>query len=612
MRQRFDSRAIFAAVAAVVVVLAVVVIATGLYYFNTITGLVVQADSIMPNDQAEGAAIVGVTARMVIIVVGATLLAVGAIAALLVYRSRRELQGERYVQSIYQAIGENIDTAIFIVDGADRVVEAVFENVQDILGVPATKFFVMDGLSSNEAYAKVAAIVHSGASDERREWEFQCFNAAFGRDMWLRVTSCPVMLGGDEKIIYSLTDVTGEHDIRQRLLDSVAAAEEANHAKSNFLASMSHDIRTPMNAILGFSALIDRDADNPQAVREYNRKIATSGQHLLGLINDVLDMSKIESGKTTLASAQFNLGETVASVDAMMRPQTNAKHQTFTVEMAGVTHEALMGDEGRLRQILMNVLSNAMKYTPDGGSILFRIDGSLKRRGSLQHLRIIVRDTGIGMSQEYLDTIFDSFSREESSLTNKIQGTGLGMAITKNLVDLMGGTITVESELGAGSTFIIDLDFPPAEEEAAARAVDAAASRAVDADAALGGKHFLVAEDNDLNAEIIAAILDIHGASCEVAENGRAAVEKFAASEPGAFDVIFMDVQMPVMNGHEAARAIRALDRPDAQTIPIIAMTANAFAEDEREALAAGMNAHVAKPIDLAVLARTVASLTSR
>ncbi|MVX61108.1 response regulator [Enterorhabdus mucosicola] len=610
MRQRFDSRAIFAAVAAVVAVLAVVVIVTGLRYFSTIHELVVQADSIMPNDEAEGAAIVRVTARMVAILVGSILLAVGAIAALLAYRSRRERRGERYVQNIYRVIGANIDTAIFIVDRADNVVEAVFENIQDILGVPATQFFAVDDLSSNEAYAKVAAIVHSGAPDERHLWEFQCFNSVFGRNMWLRITSQPVLLDGDEKVIYSLVDVTADYDIRQKLMDSVAAAEEANRAKSHFLSSMSHDIRTPMNAILGFSTLIDRDAENPEAVREYNRKIATSGQHLLGLINDVLDMSKIESGKTTLAAAEFRLPEVVASVEAMMRPQTNAKHQAFTVEVTGVTHEALVGDEGRLRQILMNVLSNAMKYTPDGGSILFRIDGSLKRRGSLQHLRIIVKDTGIGMSPDYLATIFDSFSREESSLTNKIQGTGLGMAITKNLVDLMGGTITVESTLGAGSTFIIDLDFPPADESAGTGVEGAPAPVEVDADAALGGRHFLVAEDNDLNAEIIAAILGMHGATCEIAENGQAAVEKFAASRPGTFDMIFMDVQMPVMNGHEAARAIRALEREDARDIPIIAMTANAFAEDEREALAAGMNAHVAKPIDLRMLARTVAGLT--
>ena len=230
------------------------------------------------------------------------------------------------------------------------------------------------------------------------------------------MTARPVMLAEREKTIFSLTEVTADHEIRARLERAATAAEDANRAKSSFLSSMSHDIRTPMNAILGFSTLIDREADNPAHVRDYNRKIATSGQHLLGLINDVLDMSKIEAGKTTLAASAFALSGTVESVEAMMRQQTDAKNQVFTVEVDKVEHDRLVGDEGRLRQILMNLLSNAMKYTPEGGHILFRVDGSAKRHGELQHLRIIVRDDGIGMSKDYLATIFDSFTREESSL----------------------------------------------------------------------------------------------------------------------------------------------------------------------------------------------------
>ena len=516
-------------------------------------------------------------------------------------------------QSVYSAIGANIDTAIFIVDRKERLIEAVFENTQDILGIPARDFFVPNELSPNEAYTHVAAIVHSGAGDKARTWEFEAHNPALGRSQWLRMTARPVMLAEREKTIFSLTDVTADHEIRARLERAATAAEDANRAKSSFLSSMSHDIRTPMNAILGFSTLIDREVDNPAHVRDYNRKIATSGQHLLGLINDVLDMSKIEAGKTTLAESAFALSGTVESVEAMMRQQTDAKNQVFTVEVDKVEHDRLVGDEGRLRQILMNLLSNAMKYTPEGGHILFRVDGSAKRHGELQHLRIIVRDDGIGMSKDYLATIFDSFTREESSLTNKVQGTGLGMAITKNLVDLMGGTISVESELGTGSTFIVDLDFPPAGDESdgseggdGKRAGDASGTGGN----ALAHKHVLVAEDNALNAEVITAILNIHDATCEVAANGEEAVAKFRESAPGTFDMIFMDVQMPVMNGHDAARAIRAMDRPDAGTIPIIAMTANAFAEDERQALACGMNAHVAKPIDVHNLERVVAELS--
>lgn len=430
-----------------------------------------------------------------------------------------------------------------------------------------------------------------------------------------------VVRGGDwpqaHNIVLGLrsVDVQTREEMKKKALleEALTQANKANAAKSAFLSNMSHDIRTPMNAILGFSTLIDREADNPAHVRDYNRKIATSGQHLLGLINDVLDMSKIEAGKTTLAASAFALSGTVESVEAMMRQQTDAKNQVFTVEVDKVEHDRLVGDEGRLRQILMNLLSNAMKYTPEGGHILFRVDGSAKRHGKLQHLRIIVRDDGIGMSKDYLATIFDSFTREESSLTNKVQGTGLGMAITKNLVDLMGGTISVESELGTGSTFIVDLDFPPAGDESDGTEGDGG-KRAGDASGADGNalahKHVLVAEDNALNAEVITAILNIHDATCEVAANGEEAVAKFGMSAPGTFDMIFMDVQMPVMNGHDAARAIRAMDRPDAGTIPIIAMTANAFAEDERQALACGMNAHVAKPIDVHALERVVAKLS--
>ena len=559
--------------------------------------------------EADGAQIVGLTTQMVAVLAVAVGLAAAAIVALLVYRRRREQRYEQYLQSVYSAIGANIDTAIFIVDAEERLVEAVFENTQDILGIPARDFFTVNPLSPNEAYAKVAAIVHSGGAGEQSSWEFEADNPALGRSMWLRMTARHVQLAERDKVIFSLSDTTADHETRARLQRAADEAEDANRAKSHFLSSMSHDIRTPMNAILGFSTLIDREAGDPDAVRDYNRKIATSGQHLLGLINDVLDMSKIESGKTTLASMPFDLTGTVESVEAMMRQQTDAKKQVFTVEVTAVSHHRLLGDEGRLRQILMNLLSNAMKYTPEHGTILLSIDGSAKRDDSLQHLRIVVRDNGIGMSREYLDTIFDSFTREESSLTNKIQGTGLGMAITKSLVDLMGGAISVESAPGAGSTFTIDLDFPIAADEKAPRAADVAGTPASEA---LSGKHFLVAEDNELNAEIIGAILGMYDATCEVAANGEEAVDKFSAAAPGTFDMIFMDVQMPVMNGHEAARAIRAMEREDARAIPIVAMTANAFAEDERAALDSGMNAHVAKPIDIKKLQRVVAALTAK
>ena len=316
--------------------------------------------------ESDGTQIVGITNQMVAVLAVAVAVAAAAMVALMVYRRRREHRYEQYIQSVYSAIGANIDTAIFIVDRKERLIEAVFENTQDILGIPARDFFVPNELSPNEAYANVAAIVHSGVGDKARTWEFEADNPALGRSQWLRMTARPVMLAEREKTIFSLTDVTADHEIRARLERAATAAEDANRAKSSFLSSMSHDIRTPMNAILGFSTLIDREADNPAHVRDYNRKIATSGQHLLGLINDVLDMSKIEAGKTTLAASAFALSGTVESVEAMMRQQTDAKNQVFTVEVDKVEHDRLVGDEGRLRQILMNLLSNAMKYTPGG------------------------------------------------------------------------------------------------------------------------------------------------------------------------------------------------------------------------------------------------------
>ena len=400
---------------------------------------------------------------------------------------------------------------------------------------------------------------------------------------------------------------------RQREL--MAVAEEASRAKSTFLSSMSHDIRTPMNAIVGFATLLERDADNPEAVRAYTSKITTSSQHLLGLINDVLDMSKIEAGKTTLTLNEFHLADTVDAVDAMTRPLTDAKDQVFTVEMEGLgsPSEGIVGDEGRLRQIIMNLLSNAMKYTHEGGHVLLRVTGGPVDDEGMRPVTITVRDDGAGMDADFQKSIFDMFSRAESSLTNKVQGTGLGMAITKNLVELMGGRIEVESEPGEGSTFTVELAFPVVERTMATGG-DAAGGRAALAAEgatanALEGKHFLVAEDNALNAEIIAALLDMRGATCEVVENGREAVERFEQSEPGEFALVFMDVQMPVENGYEATQRIRKLDRPDARSIPIVAMTANAFNEDVREALDAGMDAHVAKPISLATVEATVASL---
>lgn len=512
----------------------------------------------------------------------------------------------------------------------------------------------------------------------------------------------------------------------EQLAQALRAAEVANESKSAFLANMSHDIRTPMNAVLGFTTIIEKEADNPAKVRDCAGKIMASGRHLLDLINDVLDISKIESGKASLTLAEFDLGDSLAAAESIIAPMARDKGQTFCAEIRSVRHERLIGDETHLNQILLNLLSNAVKYTPEGGHIWLRFIGLQAHSNALEHLRIEVEDDGYGMTPEFLKTIFDSFTRAENSTTNKVQGTGLGMSITKSLVDLMGGTIEVESEVGKGSLFRVDLELRipegqaagyfweragiksmlVADASAAAHAaiadfmegtgveVDGAASadaacelvearggydvvlvgvpwlddaavRAADGlrasaetpllfmlehafdqddDVALppgaavltkpffpsmlkqkietvrgvgtdedddlaqvlSGKHFLAAEDNFLNAGILTDLLEMEGATVEIVENGKLAVERFERCEPGEFDAILMDVQMPVMNGHAATRAIRALARADAATIPIFAMTADAFVEDEKAALAAGMNAHVAKPLEIDELRRAV------
>ena len=509
----------------------------------------------------------------------------------------------------------------------------------------------------------------------------------------------------------------------QQLSEALRAAQIASESKTTFLSNMSHDIRTPMNAVLGFTTLLARDADNPAKVREYTKKITSSGQHLLSLINDILDVSKIESGKVVLNLEKFSLNDVVASVDAIIQPMAKAKRQSFHLEVNGVRHEYLLGDETRINQILINLLSNAVKYTPEEGHIWFRIIGLKQRSSQYERIRIEVEDDGYGMTPEYLETIFDAFTRAENSTTNKVQGTGLGMAITKSIVELMGGTIEVRSEVNRGSLFLVELELRILEEHAdrkfwenrgirrvlaiigdrecrenvralvtgggleadmaasleealdllagsrdfqlvlldweafsgvqAASAIRAATPAPIlllaeyDAegteavletgrtgvlakpfflsafrqkveelwsggepeplqDTSLEGLRFLAAEDNEINAEILAELLSMEGADCEIVENGRLAVERFQQSAEGEFDAILMDVQMPVMNGHDAARAIRALPRDDAGSIPIIAMTANAFTEDEKASLDAGMSAHVAKPLDLGLLKKVI------
>ena len=385
--------------------------------------------------------------------------------------------------------------------------------------------------------------------------------------------------------------------------EALQSAERASKAKTDFLSNMSHDIRTPMNAIVGLTALMENELDEPEKLADHLGKLKSSGQLLLDIINNILDMSRIESGKTTLTIEPMDLSHQLDQLNTMIFSQANVKKQTFTVS-THIQHKNLLADPTRLNQVLMNILSNAVKYTPQGGHIRFEAE-ELPRNDHYAKYRFIVQDDGIGMSAAYQKTLFDPFTREEKSGTNKVQGTGLGMAITKSIVDLMGGTIRVESATGKGTRFEVVLEFPI---DAEADKVQTAPALPEEAEAVspLSGMNFLCAEDNAINAEILELLLETKGAHCTICSNGQEIVDAFASVKPGEYDMILMDVQMPVMDGLEATRRIRSGENPLGRTIPILAMTANAFLEDMQKSRDAGMDEHLSKPVDINALEQTV------
>ena len=417
-------------------------------------------------------------------------------------------------------------------------------------------------------------------------------------------------------------------------------AEEASVAKTEFLSNMSHDIRTPINGIMGMLDIAEDNFDNKARVRDCMTKMRGAASHLLSLINDVLDMTKIESGNMQMLDTSFDLRALLDSCCSIVEGQIVDRHMTFTKQIGPFWHPYLIGSELHIRQVLINILSNAVKYTPDGGEINFRAKETLFEEG-LVHLRMEIKDNGIGMSEEFLQHIFEPFTQEQRSSRTHYKGTGLGMAITKKLVDQMHGSLDVESEPGKGSTFIVRLSLPlgtPTKAEpsvvvrhAASAAASAAASGSSwdDAPAAgaetaaaapaaaetvlpLAGLHLLLAEDNELNSEIATTLLEEQGASITAVENGRLALEAIQNAAPRTYDAILMDVMMPEMNGLEATRCIRAFEgKGPGEGTPIIAMTANVFADDVKACLDAGMNSHVGKPLDMKVLIGEILKYTN-
>lgn len=660
---------------------------------------------------------------------------IGIMWLVYIYRQRMKKSAVelRFREMMFNSLSRNVNDIFIMIDCKTLHTDYLSANVERIIGIPYNDIIENISLLGS-------TIVDSGDPisldilkeipiSGNRQWEREHVHKRTGDRLWFLETVYHESIQGMEKYIIIMSDRTNERLMNRSLQDALEAAKSANEAKSHFLSNMSHDIRTPMNAIVGLSVLLARDAENPEKVKEYTRKITSSSHYLLSLINDVLDMSKIESGKTSLNITEFSLPELLEELYTILKPQARSKQQNFEFYTQGCLAEKLLGDQLHLNQILINLLSNAVKYTPVDGNISFLVQDLPQTSPNFANIRFVVKDDGMGMSESFLETLFDPFSRENNSTVSGIQGTGLGMTITKNLVELMGGTIDVESKLGEGSSFTVELSFSlPSSEvddnfwercqisrvlvadddtivcenikevmtdtgvelvcvnsgseavEAAVKAYESGNSfnvivldwkmpgidgveaakqirekigrsipilvltsydwsdieeeaRAAGIDAflskpfflsnfrqtlettgsaytqttkaelketdALKDMTFLVAEDNELNAEILSEMLKGEGANCEIAGNGQEAVKMFSESEPGYYDMILMDVQMPIMNGYEATRAIRSSEHKLATQIPIIAMTANAFAEDVRDALQSGMNAHLAKPVDM-------------
>ncbi|RKM54875.1 response regulator [Butyrivibrio sp. X503] len=645
-----------------------------------------------------------------------------------------------YREWLFDYVVEKNNDILAIITEKTFSAEFITANAEAILGVPLKELKedirVLTKAQCEGEEERLGAILERCFKTTRAELidEIRFENLNTGELLYYRGAVVCTIDDKGRRLAVALYDRTQEIKRNHQLQEALSAAETANKAKTNFLANMSHDFRTPMNAIMGFNLLLDKHYDEPDKVREYTNKITLASQNLLTLLNDVLDMSKIESGRTTLYNKEMALGLLLEEINSVIMFQAKAKNLEYVVKVTDMEHDIFIGDKQKINEILINVLGNAVKYTPEGGRIEFTINESPSTSEGFQNVKFTIKDTGIGMKPEYKDKIFEAFSREDKDTIRGIQGTGLGLAITKNLVDLMGGTIRVESEEGKGSTFIINLrlqvveasdvdfwkkhgiervmfidanhneceqlssilnndgvdviesptgfgaihlldvyqadnkpvdmiivdqkvqimtapeivknirmkdkrnnniliivmadDYSAIEDEARAaganelvqkplfisslkQTIDDLAKRTKESakeetKKPLAGIKILAAEDNDINADILTELMNMEGASVTRAENGKEAVRMFEESKEGDYDLILMDIQMPVMNGYEAAVAIRSIGTDYAKNLPIIAMTANAYADDVQKSLDAGMNAHIAKPIDINIVEKTI------
>ena len=675
--------------------------------------------------------------RSTIIFVSAIVFCIAALfISLIIKKNRTNLRRKDteilYRDELFQKLSMNVDDVFLMLDAKTYQADYVSPNVEKLLGITVEQIHkdicILGKLHSKKQEDPEKNYLEEIQVQEQREWDFEYVHLKTGEKRWFHNIAMGSEVNGKKKYILVMSDRTSDRKMNQALSEAVRAAETANKAKSTFLSNMSHDIRTPMNAIIGFTTLAVSNIDDKKRVRDYLGKILSSSNHLLSLINDILDMSRIESGKIHLEETEVSLSDVLHDLKTIISGQIHAKQLELYMDAMDITNEDVYCDKTRLNQVLLNLLSNAVKFTPAGGTVSVRIrqyPGTVK--GS-ELYEIRVKDNGIGMSQEFVQKIFSPFERERTSTVSRIQGTGLGMAITKNIVNMMGGTIEVLTEQGKGTEFIVRLpfriqskhqriekiaeleglkalvvdddfntcdsvtkmlvkvgmrsewtlsgkeavlrarqsmemgdafhayiidwrlpdmngievtrqirslgddtpiiiltayDWSDIEVEARAAGVTAFCAKPMfmsdirdtlmtaigqkqaEAEAEIlptagsdfRGKCILLVEDNELNSEIAAEILNEYGFLVDTAENGAEAVEKVKNSKPGNYDLVLMDVQMPVMNGYEATKQIRALDNPALAGITILAMTANAFDEDKKKALECGMDGFLSKPI---------------
>ena len=646
-----------------------------------------------------------------------------------------------YRDEMFQKLSMNVDDVFLMLDAKTYQADYVSPNVEKLLGITIEQIrediCVLGELHSEDMKDSKKDYLKEIQVHEQQEWDFECVHQKTGERRWFHSVAMGSEVNGNKKYILVMSDRTADKKMNQALSDAVHAAENANQAKSTFLSNMSHDIRTPMNAIIGFTTLAVSNIDNKKRVRDYLGKILSSSNHLLSLINDILDMSRIESGKIHLEETEVSLSDVLHDLKTIISGQIHAKQLELYMDAMDVTNEDVYCDKTRLNQILLNLLSNAIKFTPAGGMISVRLKQYPGTQRERQLYEIRVKDNGIGMSEDFVQKLFSPFERERSSTVSRTQGTGLGMAITKNIVDMMGGNIEIQTEQGKGTEFIVRLplrtqskqhrvekiaaleglkalvidddfntcdsvtkmlakvgmrsewtlsgkeavlrarqsielgdafhayiidwrlpdmngievtrqirslgddtpiiiltayDWSEIEAEARAAGVNAFCAKPIFMSdirdtlmTAIGqkqdrtdddilpavsldfrGRSILLVEDNELNSEIAMAILNEYGFQVHTAENGAEAVEKIRNSAPGDYELVLMDIQMPVMNGYEAAKQIRALDDPALAEITILAMTANAFDEDRKKALECGMDGFLSKPIVIEELIHTL------